>query len=266
MRSLTRAATAALCAVSALTLTACGSSTSTDSTKSKPEAAASEKPKSADPKPAPFADMSGTRVANKSVKATKAAKTMRLVVDVKTTDGQIKADFFTSVDGDCTGTMSMVGEGSSELVKVGSRVYLSFDEALLRSQSKDQSKKEADLVVKTLAGKWIESKPDDPDSKDMLGFCDLKSMLGEFKTGIGGSTRKAGETTVDGKSALKLIDKEGAETYTAAIATEGKPYLLMLRTTGGKEPMTMKLSDFDKPVVAKKPAAKDIVDLGNPTG
>ncbi|MGW4839296.1 hypothetical protein [Streptomyces globisporus] len=38
-------------------------------------------------------------------------------------------------------------------------------------------------------------------------------------------------------------------------------YILRLTSRGGEEPMTMNLSDFDVPVVAEKPAAKDIVDL-----
>ncbi|MFC8761028.1 hypothetical protein ACFUAG_09975 [Streptomyces sp. NPDC057193] len=40
-----------------------------------------------------------------------------------------------------------------------------------------------------------------------------------------------------------------------------KPYVLRVVETGGKEPGTLTLSDFDKPVTAAAPPADQVVDM-----
>ncbi|CAM5378261.1 hypothetical protein SBADM41S_08113 [Streptomyces badius] len=181
-------------------------------------------------------------------------------LDMTTADGRIKAAFASSLGGDCTGTMTMGGEGRMDVVKTGETVYTKFDEALLREQSKGEPKADVDAAVELLAGRWMESKASDPDTKDSIEFCDLKGLLKDFE-GNDNVARKKGPTTVAGTPALRLTEKEGKETYTVDVAAEGAPYILRITSRGGEEPMTMNLSDFDVPVVAKKPAAKDIVDL-----
>ncbi|MEV5619036.1 hypothetical protein [Streptomyces bacillaris] len=45
------------------------------------------------------------------------------------------------------------------------------------------------------------------------------------------------------------------------MATKGEPYLLKVTGKGGDEPGTLDFSDYDKPVNAKAPADKDVLDL-----
>lgn len=144
--------------------------------------------------------------------------------------------------------------------KTGDTVYTKLDEALLREQSKGEPKADVDAAVELIAGRWMESKASDPDTEDSIEFCDLKGLLKEFEAGDN-AARKKGPTKVAGKPALRLTEKEGAETFTIDVSAEGAPYILRVASRGGEEPMTMNLSEFDVPVVAEKPAAKDIVDL-----
>ncbi|MER5984768.1 hypothetical protein [Streptomyces sp. NPDC001787] len=247
MRLLARTAVNTLCALSVLGLAACGTG-------------------SADPKDTgPFADMSGPEVANKALSTTKKAKSLRVAIDVRSADSPVKADFSASSTGDCTGTMSIGAAGTMEIIKTGDTVYTKFDEAMLREQSKGEPKADVDAAVKLLAGRWTESKASDPDTEDSIEFCDLDGLLKEFEANDT-AARKAGETEVKGKPALRLTEKDGKETYTVLVAAEGAPYLLRVTSEGGEEPTTMDLSEFDEPVVAKKPAAKDIVDLEQPAG
>ncbi|MFJ9681141.1 hypothetical protein ACIRP2_24270 [Streptomyces sp. NPDC101194] len=241
MRLLARTTVNTLCALTLLGLAACGTDAS-------PAEATG-----------PFADMSGPEVANKALKTTKKAKSMKIAVDMKTADGPISAHFAMSTSGACTGTMSMGPAGSMEIRKTGDTLYTKFDEAMLREQSKGEPAADVDAAVDLLAGHWMKSKASDADNKDMLEFCDLGALLKDFETNDN-AARKSGETTIDGRRALRLTEKDSEGTYTMLVATEGAPYVLKVDSKGGKEPMTMRLSDFDEPVVVKEPAAKDIVD------
>ncbi|PCG82855.1 hypothetical protein CIB93_27610 [Streptomyces sp. WZ.A104] len=241
MRLITRISVNTVCALSLFGLAACGAGSGPEET-------------------GPFANQSGPEVANKALTATSKVKSLRIGLDMTTSDGRIKADFATSLGGDCTGTMSMGGTGTMEVIRTGDRVYTKLDEALLREQGKGEPKADIDAAVKLIAGRWMESKASDPDAEEATEFCDLKAILKEFEA-TDNAARKVGPSEVTGKPALRLTEKDGKETFTFDVAAEGEPYLLRVTSKGGEEPMTMNLSDFDVPVVAKKPAAKDMVDL-----
>ncbi|GAA2495939.1 hypothetical protein [Streptomyces gobitricini] len=245
LRTFTRPALAALCAAAVLGLTACGSpGSSGDRTKDT----------------GPFPGLSGPQIANNAIKATKKADSLTLDANLKTPEGQIKAFMALDTKGQCAGTITMGDTGTMELIKDGKVAYLRFDEAFLRDQSEGGSPEETEAVLKMLKGRWMKTDVTDPEAKDSLEMCELDSMLAEFETGIN-SAKRGEETTVNGKKALTLTETDGDETYTIYVATEGEPYLLRVEQKGGEEPGTISFLDYDKPVPAKKPAAKDIVDL-----
>ncbi|GAA1245266.1 MULTISPECIES: hypothetical protein [Streptomyces] len=247
-----RSTLAALCltAVTAtLSLTACGTGGPGDA------AGPGDKPK------APFADLSGPQIANKAMKATRGASSLTIKGNAADGDGgQIALDVALDKKGDCAGSMGMKGQGKVDLIKTGPTMYLKSDEAFLRAQSEGESKADTDAVVKMLAGRWMKSKADSPDTKDMADFCDLDSMLAEFKSNDT-LARKGRATTVDGTPAFTVTETDGKDEYTLYVATEGKPYVLKLVTKSAKEPGALTFSDYDKPVEAAPPADKDIVDL-----
>ncbi|GAA2797454.1 hypothetical protein [Streptomyces showdoensis] len=243
------ALTATLCAAVAIGATACGPFSGGTNDDAKPA------------KPAgPFGDLSGPQIANKAIGATKAADSLTLDVALKTTDGPIKARLATDVRGHCAGTMTIGTTGSAELIKPDAKsVYMRFDEAFLKEQAKGESAEVQAEVVKQLKGRWLKTDANDPDAKDSLALCDLKSLLSEFEQGLNTAV-KGKETTVGGKKALMLTQAFDSEKTTLYVATEGEPYLLKIVTAGGKEPGTVSFSDYDKPVDAKTPPAKDVVD------
>ncbi|MGI5482366.1 hypothetical protein [Streptomyces lavendofoliae] len=243
-RTLKRPALAALCAA-ALALTACG-----------PSGSSGGQAKDA----GPFPGLSGPQIADKAVKATKKAGSLTLDANLTTADGPIKAFMALDTEGRCAGTMTMGATGTMELIKTGEVAYLRFDEAFLRDQNKGGSKEETDAVLKALKGRWMRTDVTDPEAKDSLEMCELDAMLDEFETGVNSAERGV-ETTVNGKKALTLTEKDGDTTYRFYVATEGEPYLLKIEQKGGEEPGTMSFLDYDKPVPAKKPAAEDILDL-----
>ncbi|MFI9627143.1 hypothetical protein [Streptomyces sp. NPDC052042] len=254
MRLLARATVPALCALTLVSLAACG----TDTSSPKVTEASSKAP-------APFADMSGPEVVNKALETTKKAKSMNITVDTKTDEGAVSARLTAAAPGDCMGTISIGPAGSMEIRKTGGTVYTKFDEALLREQSKGEPAADVDAAVELLAGRWMKSGVSDPDSKEMLALCDLATMFKEIEANDN-VAKKDGETTVDGKRALRLVEKDDEGTYTMLVAAEGEPYILQVDVENAEEPTKMTLSDFDKPVEVKAPDAKDIVDPSNLAG
>lgn len=249
----TAAVAAVLCAALAFGATACGSTTG-DAKPTKPTQAT---------KPAgPFGDLTGSQIVDKAFAATKSAKSLTVDVDLKTADDPTKAYLSLDGQGRCAGTLTMGVDRTTELIKADDKnVYLRFDEAFLREQVKDESQEVQDATVKELRGRWVKTPASDPDSEDMLALCDLDGLLSGFEQGASGIA-KGKETTIDGQSALALTEPgTGGETSTVYVATKGTPYVLRIVTKGGEEPGTLTFSKYGKPVAAKVPAAKDIVDV-----
>ncbi|HSX98871.1 MAG TPA: hypothetical protein VLG91_15995 [Streptomyces sp.] len=213
----------------------------------------------------PFAGLTGGEIANKAVKATTDAESLRMKGEGQDSSGEtVQMDIAMNKKGDCAGTLSMNGEGEAELVKVGDTIYMKYDEAFVRAQSKGSSKEEADMVVDMLAGKWTKTSATAKDSKDIASFCDLDTMLADFKDVNSDATR--GKTAeVDGTPAITLDEKDGKDRYTLYVATEGKPYLLRVVSKSAKEPGDLVFTDYDKPVPAKAPKGK-VIDLDKDFG
>ncbi|MCX2185120.1 hypothetical protein KV205_32110 [Streptomyces sp. SKN60] len=240
-----RAALAAtLCAAVALGATACGPFGDAE-----PKASG------------PFGELTGPQIVDKAIATTKTAKSLSMDLDLKTTDGPIKAFVSTDLQGRCAGTMTIDTTGTAELIRPDDKaVYLRYDEAFLKEQSKGESPEVQAAVLKQMKGRWLKTDAKDPDTKDMVELCDLKALLADFEQDTAG-TVQGEETMVGGKKALTLTQTyKGGEKDTFYVATEGKPYLLKIVTTGGKEPGTIALSGYDKPVTATAPAKKDVLD------
>ncbi|MFF8906723.1 hypothetical protein [Streptomyces olivaceoviridis] len=244
-----RTALAALCLAAAATAGLTGCQPGQDSADSKPKG--------------PFAGLSGGQITERALKATTDATSVRLKGRVTDDEskGVIDIDMAINHAGECAGTMSMDGEGKADLIKTGSTVYMKYDEAFLRAQSKGESKEDTQAAVDMLAGKWTKMAVKGQDAKDIASFCDLDSVLGDLSDGGTAGTTRGRTTRVDGTPAITLHEKDGKERYTAYVATEGKPYLLRVDSvSGGKEPEHLSFVDYGKPVPARKPAG-EIIDL-----
>ncbi|MFJ6485406.1 MULTISPECIES: hypothetical protein [unclassified Streptomyces] len=204
----------------------------------------------------PFADLSGSEVADKSVDALRGATSLTVSGKIWADGKPMDLNMAVSKTGDCRGTMAGQ-EGSFELIRNAQFVFIKADEPFYRSQMKDLPKDQADGAVKLLAGHWLKSKVSDADAKELASLCDLDELLKEFDDSKGAEKGKV--TSVDGQKALTLTTKTDEGTETLLVATEGTPYLLKAGITG-KEPAEISFSGFDKPVQAEAPADKDVID------
>lgn len=204
----------------------------------------------------PFADLSGSEVADKSVDTLRGAASLTVSGTIRDEGKPVQLDMAVSKSGDCRGTIAGP-EGSFELIRNAESVFIKADEPFYRSQMKDLPKPEADEAVKQLAGHWLKSKASDADAKDLASLCDLDELLKEFDDSKGAEKGKV--TSVAGQKALTLTTKTDEGTETLQVATEGTPYLLKAGITG-KEPAEISFSGFDEPVKTELPAGEKVVD------
>lgn len=257
-----RTALAALCltAATAVALTGCQSG---QSGKDKADGKARTSSPSSSPSKAkePFAGLTGGEIADRAVEATTGASSLRMKGDVADdgSGGTIEIDMALNKQGECAGTMSVGGQGKADLIKVGDTVYMKYDEAFLRAQSKGEKKSEVDAAVALLAGKWTKMSAKGEDAKDIAGFCDLDTVLGDADD-VDSDASRSKTTTVDGTPAIVLHERDGKERYTLYVATEGKPYLLRVDSASASDPGTLTFSEYDEPVPAQKPSG-EILDL-----
>ncbi|GGT33903.1 lipoprotein [Streptomyces atratus] len=231
MRPLARTAAAALCTVTALGPTA-ACDTFFDDARSA----------------APYARLTGPEIVNKALAATRGAKSVRMTVETTSPEGPVEAFVATDVRGECTVTLSMGVAGTMELVRTGGTVYTLSDAAMLRSAPASQARK--------LTGRWVKPATGDRHAKLAERYCDRKEFL-DLLASKSGTARKGKPATLDSVPTLTVTGRTDDGTWTASIATEGKPYLLRTRLTDGARgngrPLTVEFSEFDKPFTAKKP-------------
>ncbi|MEU4065810.1 hypothetical protein AB0F25_25900 [Streptomyces wedmorensis] len=216
------------------------------------------------PSPDPFAGVPADEIADRAVTATQSATSLRMTGRV-VTDGQpVDVDFAVDDQEQCTGRMRIQG-GTAELRKIDDITYLKGDEAFWRASMTSQGMPEPqiDATVELLKGRWLKIAPGQAGSDDLGGVCDLKSLLADLGKDDGeprGLTRGP-DAEVDGTPVATLVKKEGDETTTVSVSQEGKPYIRKMVSTGGDEPGSVVLSDYDKPVEVKVPPADETVDL-----
>ncbi|WAZ22233.1 hypothetical protein STRCI_003469 [Streptomyces cinnabarinus] len=259
-----RTAFAALCltAVASLAVTGCqGEDKAEGKAKDKPGAGQSDRSAPADKPKEPFAGLTGGEIADRAVKATFDADSFRMKGDIpdEESGGTITMDMALDRKGDCAGNMSIGGEGRADLIKTGDTLYMKYDEDFLRAQSEGAPEAEVDATVTLLAGKWTKMSAKGSDAKAFADFCDMDTVLGGATDAESDATRGK-TTTVDGTPAITLYEKDGKESFTLYVATEGEPYVLRLVSTTPSDEGSLTFSDYDEPVPADKPTG-EILDL-----
>ncbi|MEU3283431.1 hypothetical protein [Streptomyces longwoodensis] len=261
-----RTTLAALCiaAATATALTGCQSGPDSSDGASR-TGGASASPAAKEKEKEPFAGLTGGQIADRALTATTGASSLRLKGDVpdEESGGTITLDVALDKKGECAGSLSMNGQGRADLIKTGDTIYMKYDEAFLRAQSKGESKDTTDAVVNMLAGKWTRTSATGKDAMDISGFCDLDTVLGGADEGSSAATRGR-TTTVDGTPAIVLTEQDGKDRYTVYVATRGEPYLLRIDSASAGDPGTLAFSDYEEPVPAQKPSGKilDLDELG----
>lgn len=198
-------------------------------------------------------DKSIKEIEKQSMKAMKAADSMSMDAEFASDGQKMAMELSLSKAGDCTGTIAMQG-ASAEVLRVDGKSYMKPDQKFWELNAGPEQGAAAARVV---GDRWVETSAED----DFGEFCDLNKFLDEMDgDDDGGKSNKAGTTTVAGQDALIIEEKDGEETNTGYIATEGEAYILKVDTKGGDQPGTVTFSDFNKPVDVEAPGPGEVVD------
>jgi hypothetical protein len=258
MRSSTRTAArlTAAAATAVLLVTGCQSGSDAKDSKGSTDSQGSSAQKE------PFAGLSGEEIADKAVKATTDAGSLRLKGSVpdEETGKTMTMDIAMNQKGECAGTISPEGEGTMEIISTEKTLYMKLDEKSLRAQNKDQDAATIDAMVDMIGGKWAKTSAGGTD--DLTEMCDLDNVLGELEGASTAGAKRGKETELAGTPAFTVTAKEGKGSTTMYVATEGEPYLLQVDTTESGSPVSLTFSDYDKPVRTAAPKG-EIVDLDN---
>ncbi|MEU6983259.1 hypothetical protein ABZ946_07515 [Streptomyces sp. NPDC046324] len=217
------------------------------------------------PAPDPFEDLTPDAIADRAVKATQSATSLRMEGRVVSEGQPLDLDIALDDENNCTGLMKVDG-GTGELRQADRITYLKGDEKFWRVSMTSQGvpPPQIDATIELVEGRWIKFTPGQPGGSDLSGVCDLDAVLddlGENKEDRKGMTRGP-DAEVEGVPVATLVKKKpGGRTTTVSAAQEGKPYILKIVKTGGEEPSTLLLSDYDKPVKVVVPPANETVDI-----
>ncbi|MEU9098379.1 hypothetical protein [Streptomyces sp. NPDC048361] len=204
-----------------------------------------------------FKGQSADQIAAKAVEATRQADSMHMKGTVTQSGGQ-KVGIDLSVDSqkNCQGTVTNA-QAVSDVRHKDATLYLKGNSAYWQANLKQQP--QAEKMVPKVADKWVRM----PAADDQLtGLCDKQGLLAtmdEDKSERQGMSR-GDTTTIDGKRAVELKKQKDGKTQSMFVATDGKPYILKVTTTG-TAPETTLFTDYDKPVDPPQPPADQTVDL-----
>lgn len=204
-----------------------------------------------------FADQSATEIRDAALADMKKAKSLTMKGDYTAQERKTSLEISMNDDGECTGTISLGGV-SAELLNTKDASYLKADEDFWKLSL--GANPQADLVVKTLAGKWAKVPP---TSGGFAEECDLDALVDKFTDSDDDAGKKGKVKDVDGEQAVPLVSKNGKETTTVWVAAEGRHYILKIDVEGGEEPGGFAFSDYDKKVELDVPADKDVVDFSS---
>ena len=217
------------------------------------------------PSPDPFANLTPDEIGERAVTATQSATSLRMTGRVAADGQPLDIDFAVNDRDECTGVMKIHG-GTAELRRVDDITYMKGDEAFWRVSMASQGMPEAqiDATIELVKGRWLKIAPGQAGAADLGGVCDLKGLLADLDKDPAerGGLVRGPDGEVDGTPVATLSKKKaGGETTTVSVSEEGKPYILKMVKTGGDEPGSMVLSDYDKPVDVVVPPASETVDL-----
>lgn len=200
-------------------------------------------------------DLPPTKIAERAFDATKGVDSLRIKGKVTSGPDQIRLDLALNSQGDCTGTIG-VDEATARLIRAEGITYLKGDEAFWKAVDAGSN------VTNLLADQWLKAPDQVKGADELTGVCDLDNLLKVIPSRAAAPGLTKGEVhEINGKSAIPVTRKDGNVTHRMDVATEGKPYILKITTTGSAKPETLTLSEFNKPVKAKAPPAEDVIDL-----
>ncbi|MGW4894312.1 hypothetical protein ACWEQL_18875 [Kitasatospora sp. NPDC004240] len=244
--------TAVICLALAAGTTACGDKGGSTAAGTPAAAPTSAKPTLDTEK------LTAEEIEQKAKDALASAKSVRIKGEITMEEeGTIKIDVALDTKGQCTGSMTMAGLGSFEMISDGTQTWVKPDESFWNGID------EKGAAAELFKGRYLSGVNDDPQMKQMASVCNLTEFTKQItEPGSSEKVTKGTAGTVNGLKtfSLNMVDEDG-QPGVLHVATEGAFYPVRIEQTGGKEPGKVDFTDYDKPVEVKAPAPENVVDV-----
>ncbi|MEV0126428.1 hypothetical protein AB0I16_33600 [Streptomyces sp. NPDC050703] len=226
-------------------------------------------------------EVRGKKLAVEGMELLRTADTVRMGVEMTTAKGRQKVTLHMDRDSNCTGTFDAGPMQRGELIIVaGGATYVRFSDASLdaiREMAESRGPDAAATIRERTAlarGKYLKIPAGTGNGPAAVpGMkCDLDELTGK----LGGGPDEDDvitalpETRRYGRGVTPLVESEDGgdgEGTTVYVASSGRPYILGVEgIEDGGQRMTMRMSAYDEPVVARAPAPALTIDISRIRG
>ena len=104
-------------------------------------------------------------------------------------------------------------------------------------------------AAKLVAGKWLQTSTSNKSFGEFANFTNLSQLVGSISAKH--TPTKAGETSINGHSAVILADQGNGKLF---VATTGKPYILEIESTKAGTSGVITFSDYNSATPPPVPA------------
>jgi hypothetical protein len=194
----------------------------------------------------PLAGLSADQITSKAIADSEAAATVRISGRVADSGTTIGMNLGIVRGRGCAGSMSISGEGSFLILKIGKTLWFKPDNAFWMhagARSPAELQLVSGKIPKTTSTSGVGA---------FAALCDVKQLMG------GSSTTglvKGSATTISGQSALQLTDT--AHSGTIDVSVSADPELLRLFAPGSAD---LDFTGYGAPVALTPPPASEIID------
>ncbi|MFD7237705.1 hypothetical protein ACFWAT_20675 [Streptomyces syringium] len=205
--------------------------------------------------------MSAQQISDKAMQALRDAKSLRFKQDGFTQGQPVKMNLILDRQGSCAGQAGGAKGGSTDVIKLGDKVWMKPDHATWEEQIGAAKAATIEGVTK---GRYIHGPTSDPLLAGMANTCDLTKFQAAIKGGdaSGEDMAKGKPATVEGKKVIPLESKSGkGEATTVYVASEGTPYPVKIVQNEGGRTTTTIITDYDKPVPTATPSPAETIDI-----
>jgi len=237
------AVAATLLGAAILGTAACGASASSGSAGSNTTATASASGN-------PLAGLTSDQIASKATADLKAVSSVHIAGSA-TDSGQTFVMNLTIGAKGCQGTLSIKGEGSFALLKIGRALWIKPDDQFWKYAAGSSA---APAVMAIVGGKYIKPSAKDSSLSAIGTLCDPSQFASSFGSQITG-TVKGKTTTIAGQPALQITDT--GDTDSAYVSISARPEFLRLDGGSGGR---LDFTGYNAPLTLTPPPASETLD------
>lgn len=221
----------------------------------------------------PADEVRGERLSREAMRLLKDADSVRIGVEMNAPGKYQKVSVHMDRRNNCTGTFDSGPTNRGDLLMIGTgEAYFRFSDGALDAIRDAGAARGPEAAARTrertalARGKYMKIPTGGraPGGVSPTQTCDLDKIFGELEGSSEedlSGTRALPDRRWHGEKVTPLAATDGGHGMTIYLAAGDKPYIVGMTQTRGDEQMEMRMSEYDKPVVARAPDPSLVLDL-----